>query len=181
MIPTIDSVRNAIETMPMAPQNGLPRGEMNGCGEFSGIGSTEGIKRGRTHVARIFLAVKSLGLALIVCGLPSGCASYAEVTDLKGIQDTAGFFPKAMYYCGSTEICHFFEHETPLADLTPFSKHVRTYMVSRRELRLPDGAEFLRSSYTGQLDTRRQKMKIQITQRNPNRGVAEYPTVDYGQ
>ncbi len=166
----LNEFRAALESSPMALQNGLASREARN----SRIGSTAGIRARRERVVKALLSIRVLGLALIVCSLPSGCASFAEVTDLKGIQDTAGFYPKALFYCGSDEVCHFFEQETPLADLTILSKHVRTIMVSRPQVRLPGGAEFPRSSYTGRPDTRRQKMRIRITQRSPNRGVAEY-------
>jgi|GEM_PF-5786733 len=160
MTSVLNKVRGAVITFKEPSRNGLSSG--------SSITARQA-RTGSAWPARL-----ALGLALIVCILPSGCASFAEVTDLKKIQDTAGFYPKALYYCGSNEACHFFEQETPLGDLTPLSKHVRTIMVSRKEVRLPEGAEFLRSSYTGRPDTQRQKMRIHITQRNPNRGAAEY-------
>ena len=107
----------------------------------------------------------------------------AGVRDQDGMVDLGafrqGFYPKAMYYCGSDEVCHFFEQETPLGDLTLLSKKVRTIMVSRSEVTLPGGAEFEHFYYMGREDPRRQLMRIQITQRNPNRGAAEYARADY--
>ncbi len=136
---------------------------------------TSDANRGRTFGVRAFFT----GLAFTLCCLSVGCASYSEVTDLKKIQDTSGFYPKAMYYCGSDEVCHFFEQETPLGDLTLLSKKVRTIMVSRSEVTLPDGAEFEHFYYMGREDPRRRMMRIQVTQRNPNRGSAEYARADY--
>ena len=173
-----NEVRYTIKSSPKPPHDRLASGETKDGGAISRNGSNGGIEGWRARVVKAFFALRVLGLALIVCCLPSGCASFAEVTDLKGIQETAGFYPKALFYCGSDEVCHFFEQETPLADLTILSKHVRTIMVSRREVRLPGGAEFLRSSYTGQPDIRRQKLRIRITQRNPNRGLAEYSSAE---
>jgi len=177
MITRLNKVHNNIEILPPLSGMGLASGEIKDCGANSRIGSS-GIRGRRERFMKVFFAVRIMGLAVIVCSLPSGCASFAEVTDLKGIQDTAGFYPKALAYCGSDEVCHFFEQETPLADLTILSKSVRTIMVARQEVRLPEGAEFLRSSYTGQPDIRRQMMRIRITQRNPNRGWAEYARSD---
>jgi hypothetical protein len=118
-------------------------------------------------------------LVLATCILLSGCTSFADVRDLQRIQDTPGYFPKAMYYCGSDEVCHYFEHETPLADMTILSKHVDTYMVVRKDLRLPEGAEYPHSSYTGRDDERRRQMHIRVTPHSSTRGAAEYSRSDY--
>ena len=170
MSPALQEVQDAVTTMPKPLPNRLTYESEKSHRAISRIEASYD----RSRIATAFFAVRILGLALIVCSLPSGCASFAEVTDLKAIQETAGFYPKALFYCGSDEVCHFFEQETPLADLTILSKNVRTIMVARQEVRLPEGAEFLRSSYTGRADTRRQKLRIRITRRNPNRGLAEY-------
>jgi hypothetical protein len=116
-----------------------------------------------------------LGLALIAGSLLSGCAAYREVTELTEIQDAPGFYPKALYYCGSTGTCHYFEQETPLADLTWLSRHDRLIKVNRREVTLPEGLEFALFPFEERSDPPpREKMRIRITQLNPNRGVAEY-------
>lgn len=168
-------LRNAVTTLPRLQQNGPASEGTKDRGKVSRNESDSSISRWRVQGTRVF----SAGLALIVCCLPAGCASYSEVTDLKKIQDTAGFYPKAMYYCGSDEVCHFFEQETPLGDLTLISKDLRTIMVSRKEVTLPEGAEFEHFYYMGREDPRRQMMRIQITQRNPNRGSADYARADY--
>ena len=166
-------IRNAVETLPKPPPNGLASRKSKSCGAAGA-----GLNNRRVHVRRAFFAVPALGLALTACCLSSGCTSFTEVTDLKEIQDTAGFYPKALYYCGSDETCHFFEQETPLADLTILSKDIRTIMVSRQEVSLPGGSEFPRQSCTGRSDTRRQLMRIRITGRHPNRGLAECASPD---
>lgn len=175
MIPAFNEVRDAIATLPKPHQNGPASGMARDCGADSRNKLSSDANSGRTCGVRAFIT----GLALIVCCLSSGCASYSEVTDLKKIQNTAGFYPKAFYYCGSDEVCHFFEQETPLGDLTLLSKKIRTIMVSRTEVSLPEGAEFEHFYYMGRPDPRRRMMRIQITQHNPNRGSAEYARPDH--
>lgn len=122
-------------------------------------------------------AIRSSGLALLLCLLPAGCHSFHDVTVLKEIQDTPGYFPKALYYCGSDDTCHFFEQTGPLKDMTLYSKDQRDLMVDRRQLSLPPGAEFPHSEYTGAQDARRQLLRIEITRHRPGQGVAEYAPV----
>ncbi len=93
-------------------------------------------------------------------------------------QNTPGFYPKALYYCGSDDMAHYFEQETPLGDLTPATKSVRTFMVDRRTLTIPDGAEFSRESFTGRNDDRRRLMVIHPDSPQARRGWAEYPLYD---
>jgi hypothetical protein len=119
----------------------------------------------------------SMGLSLLICLLTTGCNSFHDVTALKEIQDTPGYFPKALYYCGSDDTCHYFEQAGPLKDMTLYSKDQRDLMVDRRQLNLPPGAEFPHSEYTGAQDARRQLMRIEITQHRPGQGVAEYAPV----
>ena len=66
-----------------------------------------------------------------------------------------------------------------MADLTPWSKEVRTFSVWRRDVRLPEGVEFPHADYTGRQDTRRQKLRVRIAGDNPRRAVAEYPEAEF--
>jgi hypothetical protein len=120
-------------------------------------------------------------LALTACILSAGCSSFSDVRDLQAIQESPGFFPKALYYCGSDDMCHYFEQETPLADLTFYSKRVRTLMVSREEVSLPEGIEYEHWTYRGRKDSRRQMLRLRMTGHHPARGVAEYPPRAYEQ
>jgi len=116
-----------------------------------------------------------LAAGILCC---AGCSSFQDVRDLKEIQNTIGYYPKALYYCGSDDMAHYFEQETPLGDLTVVSQSVKTFMVSRRSLTIPEGAEFPHSSYTGKVDERRRLMILHTDAPQARRGWAEYPPYD---
>ena len=75
---------------------------------------------------------------------------------------------------------HYFEQDTSLADMTPLSRSVKTFMVSRRAVTIPEGAEFPHSSYSGKGDERRRKMVIKTNSPQARKGWAEYPRYDDG-
>ncbi len=114
------------------------------------------------------------------CLLLANCSSFQDVRDLEKIQNAPGIYPKALFYCGSDDMCHHFEQETPLGDLTVVSKSLHRFMVSRQAVTIPEGAEFLHSSYTGKKDERRRKMILTADGTNARRGRAEFPLHDDG-
>jgi hypothetical protein len=121
------------------------------------------------------------GFVLIACLPIAGCAAFRDVREVVEAQNTPGYFPKALFYCGSDEVCHYFEQETPLADLTPLSKHFRVFEVDKRQLALPEAAEFPRWEYRGKSDPRRQKMRLLMASTNPPIGIAEIRNSPYDQ
>jgi hypothetical protein len=126
---------------------------------------------------RAITAVPARAL-LAGCLFLSCCSSFQDVRDLTEIQNTPGFYPKALYYSGSDDMGHYFEQESPLADMTMVSKSVKTFMVSRQAVTIPEGAEFPRDSYTGRQDERRRKMLLKTDSPQARRGWAEYPVYD---
>jgi hypothetical protein len=94
----------------------------------------------------------------------SGCASTVNVSDLKVIQDTRGFYTKSLYYTGSTRRHHHFD-QFVLFDLgfwIPGAEPdgCKGYRVPREELFLPTDFEFKRTTYKGESDDRRRKIRI---------------------
>lgn len=106
-----------------------------------------------------------LGAILILfAAILSGCASTVNVSDLKVIQDTQGFYTKSLYYAGSTRHHHYFD-QFVLFDLGFWIPGVESdgydgFKVPRDELLLPTDFEFERRTYKGESDDRRRKIRI---------------------
>ncbi len=108
--------------------------------------------------------MKSGVLLILFSAFLSGCASTVNVSELKAIQDTRGFFTQSLYYTGSTRRHHHFD-QFVLFDLGFWipgteSDGYKGYKVPREELLLPNEFEFERRTYKGTSDARRRKIRI---------------------
>lgn len=99
-------------------------------------------------------------IAAILLTLTSGCTATRSPAALKEIQDSKGFHTKSLYYTGSSFSFHYFEQEVfrTLPWAKPFSTDA--YRVQRKELSLPADLFFSHSTYHGEKDPQRVKVRI---------------------
>lgn len=101
---------------------------------------------------------------VLAASLLASCTATCSPATLKDIQDTRGLYTKSLHYIGSSSKFHYFEQDVlfgrsgwlPWAE--PF--HEDAYRVSRKELILPAGLFFSHSTYTGEKDSRRAKVRV---------------------
>ena len=101
---------------------------------------------------------------LVLAALLSACASTQSLRSLEEIQKTKGLFTSSLYYVGSSRAHHYFDQFTFFGDAwwVPFydDDGYTSYKIPRQELSIPDKWEFPRSSYRGEDDERRLKVRI---------------------
>ncbi len=101
-------------------------------------------------------------LALLL--LLSSCTATRSAAEMKEIQDTKGFLTKSLYYTGSGSRHHYFEQPrwiergwwVPGANTDGHD----AYRVRRTQLEVPAKLLFARSTYQGEEDPQRVKVRI---------------------